>query len=72
MTDLHESSDPKYAAQIDTVGLDICRLCCRYYGHRGGGSLSWRRRDDREYRRIARRGIARLESVTAATAMAAC
>jgi hypothetical protein len=40
MTDLHESSDPKYTAQIDTVGWIFVVFCCRYYGHRRGGGLS--------------------------------
>ena len=58
MTDLHEKNDPEYRGANRHRWLDIWRLCYCCRGHRCGGGLSWQHRDDREYPRIARRGIA--------------
>ena len=49
--------------------LGGCQFTVRSQNRCGGG-LSWQRRDDRGYRRIARRRIARLECVTCRTTTA--
>ena len=71
MTDLHESSDPKYTAQIDTAGWIFIVFAVAITVVAAVVAYQWQRHNDREYPRIARRWIARLGSVIAAIATAA-
>jgi hypothetical protein len=48
MTDLHETSDPKYTAQIDTVGWIFIAFAVVITAHRCDSGLPWERNYDRE------------------------